>query len=716
MRPLARRADGGRDRSAQLLPPLAFVMTGRSSAPDPPRAWRASSPSRPGSPSWNASCARRAGSRRVSVAASLLALYGTGLLWHEVVEPGRTAVAFVAGTLLVRAWGGRAGGSRADAIARGGSARMALAGLAFVTDAAAGLAPVPGSSVAARQPLLVAPRPPLLGARADDRGPRSRPARGTRTPRGPGRAHRPRRPRSRERQPPPLVERPLRQRALRSRAAALRPRSGRDPGSRAHGGAAAAAAPGRLRRRARSCLEPPPDGAVPRGAHPPRRHRLLPGRGREQRAAPQRGWRAHPRPGPRTGSSRRGRTCPPPATTSSAGQDVLADGSGHIDVGDLGREAWLGEGWSVRHPCGASVCREVEGRARLFLPVVDARPAVVSVRAQGSGTLRVTLERPPARTGRARRGLRGASEAVADGGLVRRGPNVLVLEVSPGGQALVDVVRVAPLGGGAMNLEEYGRMYEAEETPVVVRGHARHQPRPSSPREWPDGGAEAGASSTPAAARATISPTSAAWAARSAWTSPTRRLRFCRSRGVAAAARQPPVPALPGRTLRRASRRSTCSTTAGWRTTGRPCARSSRVAAAGRPLPRARARPEDAVGRPRRGRALAPSLHARRGAARCSKARGSRSLRLTYANTLLFPVLAARRTLDRLLHRHGSDVGFLPAPLEWAFRNLLGVEARAGAASRPARRAPASSRWRASRARPRRRPAVRIAGMWRGDA
>src|SRR6185369_3711987 len=66
-----------------------------------------------------------------------------------------------------------------------------------------------------------------------------------------------------------------------------------------------------------------------------------------------------------------------------AGQDVLADGPAPIDVGDLGSEAWLGEGWSVRHPCGASVCREVEGRARLFLPVVDVRPAAVSVHAQG---------------------------------------------------------------------------------------------------------------------------------------------------------------------------------------------------------------------------------------------------------------------------------------------------------------------------------------------
>jgi SAM-dependent methyltransferase len=50
--------------------------------------------------------------------------------------------------------------------------------------------------------------------------------------------------------------------------------------------------------------------------------------------------------------------------------------------------------------------------------------------------------------------------------------------------------------------------------------------------------------------------------------------------------------------------------------------------------------------------------------------------RLTYANSLLFPVIAARRTLDRLLHRHGSDVGFLPPPMEWTFRHLLGAEAR----------------------------------------
>src|SRR6185503_10310445 len=113
-------------------------------------------------------------------------------------------------------------------------------------------------------------------------------------------------------------------------------------------------------------------------------------------------------------------------------------------VGDLGREAWLGEGWSVRHPCGASVCREVEGRARLFLPVVDVRRATVSVHAQGSGTLRVILNGRPL-TEAAVAPAFAEVDAVAEGGVLRRGVNALVLEVSPGGQALVDVVRVVPL-------------------------------------------------------------------------------------------------------------------------------------------------------------------------------------------------------------------------------------------------------------------------------
>ena len=60
---------------------------------------------------------------------------------------------------------------------------------------------------------------------------------------------------------------------------------------------------------------------------------------------------------------------------------------------------------------------------------------------------------------------------------------------------------------------------------------------------------------------------------------------------------------------------------------------------------------------------------------RLLEAEGLDVLRATYANSLLFPLLAARRTLDRLSGRHGSDVVFLPAPLEWAFGAALRLEA-----------------------------------------
>ncbi|MGE0452882.1 MAG: class I SAM-dependent methyltransferase [Vicinamibacteria bacterium] len=49
--------------------------------------------------------------------------------------------------------------------------------------------------------------------------------------------------------------------------------------------------------------------------------------------------------------------------------------------------------------------------------------------------------------------------------------------------------------------------------------------------------------------------------------------------------------------------------------------------------------------------------------------------RASYCNSLLLPLLFARRTLDRLFHRHGSDVQFLPAPLETLFRLALETEA-----------------------------------------
>ncbi len=54
---------------------------------------------------------------------------------------------------------------------------------------------------------------------------------------------------------------------------------------------------------------------------------------------------------------------------------------------------------------------------------------------------------------------------------------------------------------------------------------------------------------------------------------------------------------------------------------------------------------------------------------------GLEVLRSTYCNFFLFPLVLLRRGLDRLTGRIGSDVGFLPAPLEWSFRRLLLLEA-----------------------------------------
>jgi SAM-dependent methyltransferase len=54
---------------------------------------------------------------------------------------------------------------------------------------------------------------------------------------------------------------------------------------------------------------------------------------------------------------------------------------------------------------------------------------------------------------------------------------------------------------------------------------------------------------------------------------------------------------------------------------------------------------------------------------------GLEVLRASYANSLLLPLLFVRRTLDRWTGRHGSDVQTLPAPLETLFRSALLAEA-----------------------------------------
>jgi len=51
-------------------------------------------------------------------------------------------------------------------------------------------------------------------------------------------------------------------------------------------------------------------------------------------------------------------------------------------------------------------------------------------------------------------------------------------------------------------------------------------------------------------------------------------------------------------------------------------------------------------------------------------------VRATYANFFLLPLVALRRTLDRITSRDGSDLQDLPAPLDGIFRGLLSLEAR----------------------------------------
>lgn len=67
--------------------------------------------------------------------------------------------------------------------------------------------------------------------------------------------------------------------------------------------------------------------------------------------------------------------------------------------------------------------------------------------------------------------------------------------------------------------------------------------------------------------------------------------------------------------------------------------------------------------------------YTRRELAALLASRGLQIERTTYANCFLFPLLLARRTWDRVFERHGSDVSFLPAPLEWTFRRTLRAEA-----------------------------------------
>ena len=431
--------------SAAALPPFAFIGAGLSPAP-PVLAIVAVAAVSAGLVRLEASLRER-GEAAVSVPAAIAVLYGTGLFWYEVVEPGPAAVGFLLATLLVGVWLRRRGGGLGLAVARGAGLGTVLAALALTVERfsggttrwALGRPAVLESLFSSRHGVLF--WTPLLTLAVLG-----------------------------------LIARALRGRAEAAGAlagltvfaalnAALRPWWGGGLGNArflcalplfAFGLAAVLQAIHTAARRQPLAL-PTVAGAVLVAWNlllmAQYRRDLVP---RDDTVA----FAVLVQNGAGLVASAVGAPVAWPANwlfaiqeelpaaryDLLAGQDVLASGPVRLALGEAeASAAILGEGWSVRHPCGNAVCREIEGgRARLFLPVVDPRPAEWRVRAAGSGTLRVALNG----TALAEAAL---SDAMTDVGAivgrerVRRGVNELLLETG-GGHASVEAVSVAPQG------------------------------------------------------------------------------------------------------------------------------------------------------------------------------------------------------------------------------------------------------------------------------
>jgi len=122
---------------------------------------------------------------------------------------------------------------------------------------------------------------------------------------------------------------------------------------------------------------------------------------------------------------------------------------GVIDVGALASDAaLLEEGWSVRHPCGAQVCRAVEGTATLRVPLRHAEDLDLAVVAAGSGTLTVAIGGVPVLQAALDESL-VARRARVPRARFRAGLETITLAVTPGGRALVDRVVLRRAGGPA---------------------------------------------------------------------------------------------------------------------------------------------------------------------------------------------------------------------------------------------------------------------------
>jgi hypothetical protein len=113
---------------------------------------------------------------------------------------------------------------------------------------------------------------------------------------------------------------------------------------------------------------------------------------------------------------------------------------GVLDLGDDRADpALLAEGWSPRRPCESSVCREVEGRARLFAPLDVPETLDLTLRAAGEGTLSVAVNGTQVAALPLQSSLADLRFRVAQAHW-RRELNEVTLATQPGGAALVDRV------------------------------------------------------------------------------------------------------------------------------------------------------------------------------------------------------------------------------------------------------------------------------------
>jgi hypothetical protein len=122
---------------------------------------------------------------------------------------------------------------------------------------------------------------------------------------------------------------------------------------------------------------------------------------------------------------------------------------GVVDVGDADTDAaLLGDGWSVRHPCGAQVCRAVEKAATLRVPLSRADDVELAVVAAGTGALTVSVNGVAVMRAALDSGL-VPRRALVPRARLGRGLETLTLAVEPGGRALVDRIVLRRRGGAA---------------------------------------------------------------------------------------------------------------------------------------------------------------------------------------------------------------------------------------------------------------------------